>query len=124
VLDKKPMEHCQYLDQGDSRYIGKSACGNCTVYDKRKELGCPTKYNCAWRAGYGDKNDRPDKSLILFDRSHLIENALEAKALKTNQENTPEGIRAIKNMSRSYGAPVLVLDYETGDIKRVVGRGI
>jgi hypothetical protein len=129
-LNKRGMEHCSNLtlpgpeEENKRYYTGNSICGNCKIYDSKEKPLCCSEYNCAWRMGYGDEGDRPDKVFMLFDRSHNIENAIEAKPLKEYQENTPEGEAVIERMSKSYNTPVIVLNFYEKKIQRIAGQGL
>ena len=126
-LRKPGMAHCPHLtlpgseEPNKAYYTGRS-CKNCTIYEDRPRL-CEA-YECAWVLGAGDDGDRPDKILMLFDRSRDIGNALEAKPLRDNQESTPEGKAAIKRMSHSMNLPVIVLNFYERRVWRVEGRGV
>jgi hypothetical protein len=103
-------------------YTGPSDCGNCTIYEKRPQV-C-ADFHCLWKLGHGDEGDRPDKSLILFDRSKNIENAIEAKPLSEGKEDTVEGRKIINKMSRSTGMPVIVLNFYERLVKYIAGRPV
>jgi len=126
-IEKPAMTHCKHLklpaeEIKDQVFYSGNGCNNCTIYDNQ-----PTQckdYQCAWLQGYGRLEDRPDKSLMLFDNSKGIENALEAKPLKPNQENTRRGIAAINAMSSSTNVPVIVLNFYERKIQRLVGSGL
>jgi hypothetical protein len=129
-LNKRAMSHCPHLllpgeeSEGSVYYTGENTCGNCSVYGTDKKPECCTDYYCAWRLGHGDEEDRPDKSLMLFDRLKGVENALEAKPLKDGQEGTEEGKAIIDRMSSSAGTPVIVLDFYERRVVRIAGRSV
>jgi len=130
-LNKKPMEHCPYLtledpvQDGVAQYTGASKEGNCSIYcEKSKRPECCGGYLCAWRAGHGADEDRPDRSLMLFERSKMIGNALEAKPIKDGQEDTTAGRETIDRMSVSTGFPVIVLNFYERRILRIAGRPV
>ena len=83
-----------------------------------------SRYNCAWKHGFGDEKDRPDKSLMLFDCAHGIVNSVEAKPLKDDQQNTPEGKAVIDRFSKSMDRPVIVLDFYERRIQRIAGSSV
>ena len=124
-IDKKGMQPCSHLNiekppKNIAYYTGNSKCGNCKVYDIKPNV-C-TEFDCLWKLGHGSEEDRPDKSLILFDRSKKIENAIEAKPLKPDQEITSEGREVIRRMSISTGMPVIVLNFYEKLVKYIAGR--
>ena len=124
-LSKKAMTPCPHLTlpgpplEDAVYYTGASEAGNCGIYEDRPEM-CRA-YDCAWLQGYGDDGDRPDKALMLFDRSHAIDNALEAKPLAPGHEDTPEGRAVIDRMSVSTRLPVVVLNFYERKIQRIAG---
>lgn len=126
------MTHCEHLTlpgpsvEDSVFYTGASNKGNCKIYpaslnivDQRPK--CCDEYKCLWVQGYGGEEDRPDKSLILFDESRGVENAIEAKPLSGSKETTKEGAEVIRRMSISTGKPVLVFNLYEGHIVQVVG---
>jgi len=126
-LKKDSMTHCPNLTLPGGATPGRvfmagTKCGNCKIYPTRpKTCG---NYTCAWLQGYGDEDDRPDKSLILVDNSKRITNAFEAKPLAPNVESTLEGKATIDRMSASMGVPIIVLNFYERRIKRIAGRGV
>jgi hypothetical protein len=128
-LVKPAMQHCPYLRLPESieknaiYYTGKNCENNCTVIGTDKRPKC-CNYTCCWLQGFGDEEDRPDLSLILFDRTHKISNAIEAKPLVDNQEQTEEGRILIDKMSRLTGKLAIVACFGEGRIRRVVGRPV
>jgi hypothetical protein len=132
-LKKAPMHHCKHLNLGFevddtpkknnvAYYTGSSCKGNCKVHLSKPET-CKG-YSCAWLHGFGLESDRPDKSLILFDVAHQIENSIEAKPLMDGQENTPKGKETIERFSRDSGRPVIVTNFYERKIQRIVGRAV
>jgi Fe-S-cluster containining protein len=126
-LKKDAMVHCPNLNlqepitEGILQYTGAS-CENCKIYDTQPKM-CG-EYQCAWRYGYGSEEDRPDRSLMLFDCSHGIGNSVEAKPLKDGQERTTEGHAVIDSMSKAMNRPAIVLNFYERRIQRIVGRAI
>lgn len=126
-LKKPAMTHCPNLTLSDPieknvlQYSG-SDCGNCKIYNERPKM-CK-EYKCAWKRGFGNEEDRPDKVLMIFDCAHRISNSIEAKPMRDKQEITPEGIAVIDRMSKSMDRPVIVLNFYERRIQRIVGRGI
>ena len=99
---------------------GTNEKGCCSVYKTRP---CP-KYTCAWLDGYGEEEDRPDKSLVMFDNKNRMINAYQARPLSPDHEKTPEGKDVIERMSKSLKKPVVVMNFYERRIVRVVGRPI
>lgn len=109
----------------ESKHYNLPGNKNCIIYDEKPE--CCSNYRCAWLNGYGDVNDRPDKCGILFDTistSGTIENTIIAKPLWFSSDEEEKGIRAIENISRTMGIPVLVVQFSEFKLLRVVGKGI
>lgn len=127
-LDKPAMIHCPFLSvpnkpvENQVFYTGKYSENNCTVYNTDKKPSCCTDYKCLWLEGYGDEEDRPDKSLMLFDRIRNIENSIHAKPLKPDHEKASESRELIDKMSREAKTPVIVLDFYKRRIVELVGR--
>jgi Fe-S-cluster containining protein len=125
---KDAMTHCANLNLSEPikantlQYSGPSSCGNCKIYGGRPSA-CKA-YQCAWKYGFGAEGDRPDKSLMLFDCSHGIENSVEAKPLKDGQQDTEAGKDVIDRMSKSMKRPVIVLNFYERRIQRIAGRGV
>ena len=132
ILNKEPMSHCVNLTlPGDPAkdtvfYTGASNCGNCKIYPKDGEIDkrpkCCDEYRCLWVDGHGAEEDRPDRSLMLFDRSRGVENAIEAKPLIGNREKTEDGKATIKRMAISTKKTVLVFNFYENHIVRVEGK--
>lgn len=120
------MTHCSKLilpgptKNGAVFLTGGSKQGGCSVYETRL---CP-KYTCAWLDGYGDEEDRPDKSLVMFDNKNRMTNAYQARPLAPDHEKTLEGREVINRMSKSLKKPVVVMNFYERKIVRVVGRPI
>jgi len=126
---KDAMVHCPHLElsepikRGRLQYTGAS-CLNCKAHGTDKRPKACVDYNCLWKNGFGNEEDRPDISLMLFDRSKGIENSIEAKPLKDRQEITIQGRQTIDRMSVSTKHPVIVLNFYERRIQRIVGRGL
>ena len=128
-FQKESMTHCPHLKlpgpiKENTIYYSGAGLKNCKVFGTDKHPKCCTDYDCAWKKGHGLEEDRPDRTLILFDAAHHIDNALEAKPLKEFQEETEEGKEVIDRMSKSTKMPVIVLNFYERTIQRIVGRGI
>ena len=63
TLEKPAFTPCSKLNPD------ADACGACTIYDQRPNE-CAA-YECAWLVGEFGDEDRPDKSRILFEHTHL-----------------------------------------------------
>jgi len=126
-LKKPPMQNCPYLKVSKTidriYFTGKDHEDNCMVKDTDYRPEC-CEYVCCWREGFGDEEDRPDKSLMLFDRTHKIENAIEAKPLKANHEQTEESRRLIIKMGRLTQKLVIVTSFCERRIRRIVGKPV
>jgi Fe-S-cluster containining protein len=124
ALDKPGLAHCQHLNLAEPEEEGKlqlsAGCDNCSIYEDRPEV-CKS-YSCMWLAGYGDESDRPDKSFMLIDTIHRIENAVECKPLFEGAEDTAAGRQAVRRISRSSNKVALVTSFYETKLKRVVGR--
>lgn len=139
-LQKKAMEHCPHirlpglvsdgLENGASKhnevyYNCDGLENNCMLRTAGGDVPeCCTGYRCCWLDGFGYQKDRPDLSLMLFDRTRAIGNAIEAKPLKDGQEQTKEGRELIKEMSRQTQKPVIVCSFYERRIRRIVGRPV
>jgi hypothetical protein len=128
-MQKAPMVHCPHLslpgpiEENIAYYTG--SCGsNCRVRDTGGRAKVCWEYECLWLQGYGDEEDRPDKSLMLFDRAPHIENAIHAKPVADGKEKMPEGMELIKKMSRLIQKPVIVIDFYKRGIRQVIGRPV
>ena len=127
-LNKPPMNDCKYVTltkpskKGSIFLTGSSKNGNCSIYNKRPKA-CQ-EYRCAWLDGYGEEEDRPDKSLIMFDNKHNIENAYQARPLAPGQESVIKGKEVIERMSKSLNTPIIVMSFYERLFVRIVGRAI
>ena len=115
-LAKGGLEPCASIVSRVSTYTG----GGCKIYDDGRPVCC-VEYECAWKRGHGEAGDRPDRSMMLFDRTKQIDNCLEAKPLEPGAESTPAGLDLIARMSRSVGMPAVVLDFKERRVVRVHG---
>lgn len=126
-LTKAGMEHCPHLTlpgpvRENMAWFTGASCENCKIYDRQPKM-CAA-YKCVWLLGHGAEDDRPDKSLMLFDNSHGIGNAMQAKPLAPDREKTPEAKATIERMSASLKMPVLVVNFYERRIQYVVGKGV
>jgi len=125
ALDKPGCKNCKHLtldrqpDDNEMILTGSSTKGNCSIYKDRPEV-CKG-YKCLWILGHGEEKDRPDKSFILADTIHQIENAIECRQLKPNIIDTT-GIETIKRLSKSTGKVAMVPIFGEGAWDRIVGR--
>ena len=77
-----------------------------------------------WLYGNGETEDRPDKSGVMVDNAIPVVGALRAIPVREGAANTPEGSRAITNISRDRDQPVLVCAFPETRLVRIVGRGV
>lgn len=101
----KPVyEICKYLDES-------LPCEKCTVFgtDKRPE-SCGT-YLCPWLRGFGNEEDRPDKSNVLLSvcefngGTWIVVNELEKNAVMTTGKNI------ILEVAKKIDFPAIISDY-------------
>lgn len=125
-LDKRGFEHCRHLSldhdpvENELQFTGISDCGNCEIH-KTKPSVCKN-YSCLWLQGHGLEKDRPDKSFILADTLHNIENAIEIKQVKDGIANTKQGKATIERLARSTNQIALVATFYERSLIRAVGR--
>jgi hypothetical protein len=103
-------------------FTGVDKCGNCKINPTKPEV-CKG-YVCLWLAGYGDEEDRPDRSGILADTLHRIDNAVECRPLWEGAVDSVAGMTAIRRISHGTGKPALVAKFRERGMDRVVGRGV
>lgn len=109
----------------ESKHLRGVDIENCTIYEDRPK--CCAEYHCAWLDGYGEKDDRPDKSGVVIDditQTGKIENSLVAKPLWFKADEQPNGKKAIENISRGSDLPICVLQFTEFRLLRIVGRGV
>lgn len=138
-LDKPAMHHCPHLRLPESTTNGLEngatshnevfySCdgleNNCQIRNVGSVPECCLGYRCCWLDGFGAEYDRPDKSLLLFDRGKRIDNAIECKPLKDGQEDTLQGREQIARMSRSTQKTVIVLSFYERRIRRIAGKPV
>jgi hypothetical protein len=58
---------------------------------------------------------------MLFDDSHGIRNAFEAKPLRDGEDLARNGRKVIERMSRELGTPIIVLNFYERRIREIVG---
>jgi hypothetical protein len=64
-LEKQAHTPCKYIKTSD--------CGSCKLYNKPElPLTCK-EYNCAWKQGWGNDDDKPNKNNIMIT-DNIIEN--------------------------------------------------
>lgn len=90
----------------------------CKIYDRRPSV-C-AEYECLWLQGYGAEDDRPDKSLVLVDTLHRIDNGIECKPLAPNGENDLRVMQTIRRMMHDTGKAAIVTSFYERSIVRVV----
>ncbi len=121
---KKPgCTHCPHLRLVEpirenvmqlSSYDGK----NCGIYSDRPDV-C-RDYKCLWLMGHGEERDRPDRSGVLIDTIHKIQNGIEVKPLWETAADEPKGQAAIRRMMESTGCAAIVTSFYERSIVRVV----
>lgn len=127
-LQKPALSHCKHLclknpvKKNELQYSTDGQTENCRIYENRPTV-CKG-YSCLWVQGHGDEEDRPDKSGILIDTLHSIENAIECKPIGPGFEDRPEAVAAIERISRSTNKVALVASFYERKFSRVVGRPI
>ena len=124
ALEKEGFEHCKHLDllepvQKDVLQLS-AGCDSCKIYNDRPEV-CKA-YSCLWLSGYGEESDRPDKSKMLIDTLHRIDNAIECKPLSEDAADSARGRRAVRRMSRQAQKVALVTTFHETKLHRVVGK--
>jgi hypothetical protein len=121
------MVHCPHVKlpgptRPDAAYLTGATNGrNCKVYFTAEKPDECNAYVCLWLQGYGDEEDRPDRSLMLFDELRQVENCVEAKPLAPGREDTEGGRALIEKMSQARGKPAVVVSFYTRKIRRIVG---
>lgn len=126
-LNKRGMSHCVNLDLVDpiqENILQYSAhdCKNCKIYKTRPEA-CQ-KYSCLWLQGFGLEEDRPDRSLILADTTHRIDNAIECKPLSEEAVTNQKALDTVIRLSRETGKVALLTTFYETKIARVIGKPI
>ena len=75
-----------------------------------------------WNAFPGADCDRPDRSGMLCDTLHSIENGAECKPLGPDFENEERAVGAVLRICRSANRVGLVTNFYERKFVRVVGR--
>jgi hypothetical protein len=137
-LTKKAMCHCPHLilkgpipkgrengDREDNQvlYTGASCDGGCGIHDQDRASIC-SEYRCLWLEGYGDEEDRPDRSLMIFDRGPGTKNSIVARPASNGREEEPAGRALIEKMSRLLDVPVIVIGFYHRVPQEIVGRAV
>lgn len=118
---KKALTPCHFLKKMDTEYT----CGEnngCTNYDGKPDV-C-RDYRCSWLEGYGDIEDRPDKSGLLIDTMQRIGNSLECKPIWEGADKTEKGKQLIKRFSQQSQKVVLVTTYLETRLSYAVGEPV
>jgi hypothetical protein len=108
-IAKEQNEPCKELcNPASEKGEHARTCGNsCGIYETR-----PThcrEYICAWLFGYGNEEDRPDKSGVILDNIEWVPGSIVAKQLWRSAAMTKRGRDAINRISNEMDKPVLVL---------------
>ena len=125
-LDKPAFTHCSNLTlnhppvDGELQY--SSGCNNCKIYEDRPSV-C-SGYKCLWLQGYGDEEDRPDRSLMLIDTTNKIDNAIECKPLSEFAGSSGKGLKAVYTMAQQTQTVALVASFYEMRIEKVIGRPV
>jgi hypothetical protein len=81
-------------------------------------------YQCIWSAGFGEEEDRPDKSRILvdlrIDGPHGL--GMYAHGVEEGDDERPEARRAMENIATETGLPVYLSDKYLNTIEVIRGR--
>lgn len=126
-LNKKGLTHCSNLNlidpiQRNTLQYSSHDCGNCKIYNDRPE---PCKqYSCLWLQGFGLEEDRPDRSFILADTTHSIDNAIECKPLSEEAVTSEKSLDTVIRLSRETGRVALLTTFYETKIARVIGKPI
>ena len=120
-LGKPALTPCSKLAAGCTDCGTAPADNNCTIYEDRPEV-CKG-YSCMWLYGYGEDEDRPDKSGMILDNATPVANVLRGLPMQEGADNTERGNLAINRISRDRNQPVMVCGWPETRIIRVVGRG-
>jgi Fe-S-cluster containining protein len=112
-LNKPLFEPCKHLKKE------ANCTKNCSIY-KDRPSACRT-YKCEWLKGYGKEEDRPDKSLLMFDNSEGILGCVAVKQLGPNAANINRHI--IERFSRELNKPVIIVHESGQKIQEVIGNG-
>ncbi len=126
-LDKKGFEHCRHLNldhevRPNEMQLTGASCTNCKIFNTPERPEVCSGYKCLWLLGHGLEKDRPDRSFIIADTTHDIENGIECKQLKEGIVNTPEAMETIIRMSRSTNKVALIPTFYEVRLEKVVGR--
>lgn len=89
------------------------SCNGCKLFGKSDRPKVCSDYQCAWSRGYGDINDRPDKSNVMLSVSDfnggvwIFVQETERDAYFTTGKNV------IVDTLRKVKIPVIISDYDT-----------
>ena len=62
-LEKPPYTDCKYIEC--------SECRCCKIFDKPERPKVCSKFECAWKRGFGKEEDRPDLSGVMVSTNDL-----------------------------------------------------
>lgn len=123
TLVKRGCDHCPNLNLSNPVEVNVMQLSSeepvkCQIYSDRPDV-CKG-YTCLWLQGHGEEQDRPDRSLVLIDTTHKIENGIECKPLFPGGEDDPKVQETIKRMMLSTGSAACVSSFYERRFVRVV----
>ena len=108
------MSHCPHLKTKEPQVIGYSVCftasslqGGCGIHEDTRSDVCEN-YQCMWLQGYGEEEDRPNRSGIIADLGWRINSDAEAKQLWKGAADSPSGKKAIQRISEESGMELVL----------------
>lgn len=110
---------CCHVAEVKEGIVQKPACQNCPFQDRGCKLfGQPQRpqvcqdFQCSWLRGYGDKNDRPDKSGVMVSVNHFNGGTwIMVMDLVQNAHRTT-GKSIIKDIAQKVGLPVIIVAHK------------
>jgi hypothetical protein len=61
---------------------------------------------------------------VIIDQFPGVANAVRAKPIREGAADTEEGVEAVVHVSRRANIPVVIFDYATPVVLRIMGRGV
>jgi len=90
---------------------GKDCKHGCAIFGKEGRPECCSQYQCSWLRGYGEEEDRPDKSGISISINNLNNGFwIFARERKENALRTT-GKNIVLDIARNVDLPVIVSDF-------------